>query len=77
MWTKTNNIEDLTQGVMTYGPDILELCMSNDPALTQYVERIAVEHLPYPLIKTDIDKENWFIPYEYKTMDILDWLYQR
>ena len=77
MWTKTNNIEDLTQGVMTYGPDILELCISDDPALAQYVERITAEHLPYPLIKTDIDKENWFIPYEYKTMDILDWLYQR
>ena len=77
MWTKTNNIEDLTQGVMTFGPEILEHCLSNDPALTQYVERIAAEHLPYPIIKTEIDRENWFIPYEYKTMDILDWLYQR
>ena len=74
MWTNTT--QQLVQGVMRHGPDILEHCQTSDD-LTQYVNRLQQEHLNYPIPIQQIDPTNWFIPYEYKTMDILDWLYQR
>ena len=74
MWTNTT--QQLIQGVMRHGPDILEHCHTSDD-LTQYVSRLHQEHLNYPIPPQEIDTTNWFIPYEYKTMDILDWLYQQ
>ena len=74
MWTNTT--QQLIQGVMQHGPDILEHCQTSDD-LTQYVNRLHQEHLNYPIPPQEIDSTNWFIPYEYKTMDIVDWLYQR
>jgi DNA polymerase III alpha subunit len=72
----TNTLEQLIEGVMRHGPDILEHCQtSND--LSQYINRLQQEHLNYPIPPQQIDPTNWFIPQEYKTMDILDWLYQR
>jgi DNA polymerase III alpha subunit len=74
MWTNTT--QELIQGVMRHGPDILEHCQTSDD-LNQYVSRLQQEHLNYPIPPQQIDITNWFIPYEYKTMDILDWLYQQ
>ena len=74
MWTNTT--QQLVEGVMRHGPDILEHCQTSDD-LTQYVNRLQQEHLNYPIPTQQIDPTNWFIPYEYKTMDIVDWLYQR
>ena len=74
MWTNTT--QQLVQGVMRHGPDILEHCQTSDD-LSQYVNRLHQEHLNYPIPPNAVDTTNWFIPYEYKTMDILDWLYQR
>ena len=74
MWTNTT--QQLIQGVMRHGPDILEHCQTSDD-LTQYISRLHQEHLNYPIPPQEIDSTNWFIPYEYKTMDIVDWLYQR
>ena len=74
MWTNTT--QQLIQGVMRHGPDILEHCQTSDD-LTQYVSRLQQEHLNYPIPPQEIDTTNWFIPYEYKTMDIVDWLYQQ
>ena len=74
MWTNTT--QQLVQGVMRHGPDILEHCQTSDD-LTQYISRLQQEHLNYPTPPQQIDPTNWFIPQEYKTMDILDWLYQR
>jgi DNA polymerase III alpha subunit len=72
----TNTLEQLIEGVMRHGPDILEHCQtSND--LSQYINRLQQEHLNYPIPPQQIDPTNWFIPQEYKTMDILDWLYQQ
>jgi DNA polymerase III alpha subunit len=72
----TNTLEQLIEGVMRHGPDILEHCQTSDD-LTQYLSRLQQEHLNYPIPPKQIDPTNWFIPQEYKTMDILDWLYQR
>jgi DNA polymerase III alpha subunit len=74
MWTNTT--QQLVQGVMRHGPDILEHCQTSDD-LNHYINRLQQEHLNYPIPPQSIDTTDWFIPYEYKTMDILDWLYQR
>jgi DNA polymerase III alpha subunit len=74
MWT--NSEEQLIEGVLRHGPDILEHCQTSDD-ISQYLNQIAIEHLDYPIPLEKIDTTHWFIPYEYKTMDILDWLYQR
>ena len=74
MWT--NSTQQLVQGVMRHGPDILEHCQTSDD-LTQYISRLQQEHLNYPIPPQQVDTTNWFIPYEYKTMDIVDWLQQQ
>jgi DNA polymerase III alpha subunit len=72
-----NNLENLIKGVMRHGPDILENCVANPNDIVDYLQRIDQERLNYPVIKLQVDRGNWFIPEEYKTMDILDWLYCR
>jgi hypothetical protein len=42
MWTNTT--QQLVQGVMRHGPDILEHCQTSDD-LTQYISRLHQEHL--------------------------------
>jgi DNA polymerase III alpha subunit len=71
-----NTIEELTEGVLRHGPDILAHCQTSAD-IQQYLDKIAFEHLNYPTPPTSIDPTHWFIPEEYRTMDILDWLYQR
>ena len=72
----TNTNENLIEGVLRHGPDILAHCQTSAD-IQQYLDRIAVEHLNYPITPTTVDPTHWFIPEEYRTMDILDWLYQR
>jgi DNA polymerase III alpha subunit len=67
MWTNTT--QQLVQGVMRHGPDILEHCQTSDD-LTQYVSRLQQEHLNYPIPPQQVDTTNWFIPREYQCMDI-------
>jgi DNA polymerase III alpha subunit len=67
MWTNTT--EQLIQGVIKHGPQILSECVSADD-LSQYINRLHDEHLNYPIPKTKINPSNWFIPDEYKNMDI-------
>ena len=67
MWTNTT--EQLIQGVMQHGPDILSHCVTADD-LSQYVNRLNQEHLHYPIPPLDIDPSQWFIPKEYQLMDI-------
>jgi DNA polymerase III alpha subunit len=59
MWTNTT--QQLVQGVMQHGPDILSHCTTADD-LSQYVN--------YPIPPADIDCTEWFIPKEYQHMDI-------
>lgn len=73
MWTETNTQDQLIRGVIQYGPEILEHCLCSDD-LTQYIERIYQEHLDYPIPPTTIYKTNWFIPEEYKNLDIEKYL---
>jgi DNA polymerase III alpha subunit len=73
MWI--NSEKDLIAGLLNHGPTVLENAVVKDIGdnIVNYLERITTEHLDYPLPIT-VDqiptKRNWFIPYEYKNMDI-------
>lgn len=60
----TNNLEQLIQGVIKHGPDILDHCLCSDD-LTDYIKRINDEHLHYPIPPKEVDSTNWFIPNDY------------
>jgi len=76
MWTEENSVDQLIKGVMQFGPDILENCISSDD-LSQYIQRLDSEHLNYPTPKKRIDSNHWYIPSDYQTMDIEDFLIQQ
>jgi DNA polymerase III alpha subunit len=64
MWTKTNTEQELIEGVLRHGPDILLHCETADE-LTQYIERINQERLDYPIPPTAVNPTHWFIPKDY------------
>jgi DNA polymerase III alpha subunit len=69
-----NTLENLIKGVMQHGPEILENCVANPNDMVQYLQRVDQERLAYPVTKSHIDKNNWFIPEEYKQLDIEEFL---
>ena len=69
-----NTLENLIKGVMQHGPEILENCVANPNDIIQYLQRVDQERLDYPLTKLQVDKSNWFIPNEYKQLDIEEFL---
>lgn len=73
MWIETNTKEQLIEGILKHGPDILDHCLCSDD-LTQYIDRIHQEHLHYPIPPTTIYRTNWFIPKDYKDLDIESYL---
>lgn len=67
----TNTVENLIQGVLNHGPDILDNVVIDDYSkIEDYLKKITLEHLNYPIPKSSVDFDLWFIPEEYKTMDI-------
>jgi DNA polymerase III alpha subunit len=72
----SNSKEELIEGVLRHGPDILAHCQTSAD-IQQYLDRLLAEHLHYPIPPTSVDITCWFIPEEYRTMDIIDWLYHR
>jgi DNA polymerase III alpha subunit len=79
MSTKTaNTTNDLIQGVLNHGPNVLDHCLfSNDLDIQKYFEKIVTEHLNYPRPKQVIDKTNWFVPSEYQNIDIESFLIEQ
>jgi DNA polymerase III alpha subunit len=69
-----NTIENLIKGVMQHGPAILENCVANPNDIIDYLQRIDQERLDYPVTKLKVDTDNWFIPDNYKHMDIEEFL---
>lgn len=67
MWTNTE--QQLIEGVLRHGPDILENCLILDD-LSQYFNRLDQERLDYPRPKNHININNWHIPKDYKNLDI-------
>jgi len=64
MWTKTNTTEELIEGVLRHGPDILDQCLTSDD-LSKYLDRLDSERLNYPIPPKEIDPKQWFIPKNY------------
>jgi DNA polymerase III alpha subunit len=73
MWTETNTTEELIQGVLRHGPDILGQCLTSDD-LSKYLARVESERLPYPIPPTAIDPNHWFIPDDY-CPNLVEFLY--
>jgi DNA polymerase III alpha subunit len=77
MWINTE--KDLVTGLLNHGPKVLENAVVKDIGdnIVNYLERISTEHLEYPLPIT-IDQipttRNWFIPYEYRDLNIEEFL---
>lgn len=61
---------ELSRAVIKYGPDFIEKCLADPDDIKSYLQRLLDEHLDYPIPKETTDPENWYIPYEYKIMDI-------
>ncbi len=59
-----NTLEQLINGVVRHGPEILEHCQTSDD-LSKYIERLQEEHLHYPIPPTEINPKRWFIPDDY------------
>ena len=70
-----NTIDDLIEGVYRFGPDVLLYSTSEDSELKLYKSILDAEHLPYPVPKDHIDKNNWLIPQEYQNLDIENLLF--
>ena len=67
----SNSKEELIEGVLRHGPDILTHCQTSAD-IQQYLDRLLAEHLHYPIPPESIDASCWFILEEYQTMDIID-----
>jgi DNA polymerase III alpha subunit len=72
----TNTLEQLIEGVVKHGPEIIKHCLISDD-IAQYKQRLYQEHLNYPIPPESIDIKNWFIPDQYKNMDIEEFLVDR
>lgn len=73
----TNKDKDLIEGILTHGPEILETAYTDDISenIQKYVDRCIDEHLDYPMPMVDLPtSRDWFIPNEYKTIDMEKWL---
>jgi DNA polymerase III alpha subunit len=73
----TNKEKDLITGILTHGPDVLANAYTKDISenIQKYVDRVVSEKLNYPMPLVDIPTtRNWFIPNEYKKIDVRDWL---
>jgi DNA polymerase III alpha subunit len=71
MWTNTE--EQLIEGILRHGPDILEHCQTSDD-ISKYLNQISVEHLDYPIPPTAVNPKHWFIPNEYYP-NLVEFLY--
>lgn len=67
MWTNTT--DQLVKGIIIHGVDILERCNTADD-IKLYLDRISEEYLDYPVPQSTVDPSNWFIPENYKLLDI-------
>jgi len=72
-----NTDENLLQGILKHGPNILEHCLvdTDNPNIENYIQRISDEKLSYPFpLSEEPQGRKWFIPKEYKEMDIEEFL---
>ena len=75
MWTNNNSLEELIEGVVKHGPDILDLCQT-DADIQNYINRVTNECLNYPIPPKDINSKHWFVPKDYFP-NLVQWLYDQ
>jgi DNA polymerase III alpha subunit len=71
MWTNTE--EQLIEGILRHGPDIMERCQTTDD-ISKYLNQVALEHLDYPITPTTVNPTHWFIPNDYYP-NLVEFLY--
>jgi DNA polymerase III alpha subunit len=71
MWTNTE--EQLIEGILRHGPDILEHCQTTND-ISKYLNQVSREYLDYPIPPTTVDPTHWFIPDDYYP-NLVEFLY--
>ncbi len=76
MLKTVNSTDELIEGILNFGPEILNNCLYDpeNPDVLQYIEHVNQEHLNYPVPPTALHINNWYIPNEYKDLDIEKYL---
>jgi DNA polymerase III alpha subunit len=69
----TNTLENLITGILNHGPNVLKYSVT-DCDLSKYIKKIEEENLDYPVPPLSVNSADWFIPQEYKDMDIEEFL---
>ena len=73
MSTEYNTEQQLIQGIIDHGVDVLEFSLTKND-LSQYIDRVLSERLDYPIPRSELTNVEWFMPNAYKEMDIEQYL---
>lgn len=76
MSTEYNTEQQLITGVINHGVDVLEFSLTT-ANLEKYIDRINSEKLDYPIPRSELVEVEWFMPKEYRKMDIEKYLVDR
>jgi DNA polymerase III alpha subunit len=76
MSTEYNTEQQLITGVINHGVDVLEFSLTT-ANLEKYIDRINSEKLDYPIPRSELVEVEWFMPKEYREMDIEKYLVDR
>jgi DNA polymerase III alpha subunit len=66
--------QEIIKGIIKNGLEVLENSVADNDVVNQYQTIISKERLDYPSPKKEINSDNWFMPDEYKNMDIEGYL---
>ena len=69
-----NTLDNLIQGVIRHGPEILDLCVTDPKIIKEYLDRLDLERLDYPRPPDEIDTKKWFVPENYSP-NLVEYLY--
>jgi len=75
--SSTSTEQDICQAIILHGLDVLKYCVVDQKTLQKYVNRLDLEKINYPVPKSTIDENTWFIPDEYKNLDIEEFLVEQ
>ncbi len=60
----------LSKSIILHGLDIVDRSQISEQDLKKYLDRLIEENLNYPVPKSNFDSSIWFLPEEYKKIDI-------
>lgn len=76
MSTEYNTEQQLITGVINHGVDVIEFALTKDD-LSRYIDRVTSERLDYHIPRSELGEIEWFMPREYRDMDIEAYLVDR